>query len=297
MMYKSILIWFLLLWTSGGWAQTFSPVGIEIEPFRTNDSQIEQKGRVSVALPVLVSGKDRLAVSPQYSYLSLSDAFPFGSNLFHQVDLRMGWRHQMNDRWNFIFLFDPALSSDFDPLSTDDLMWASGISFTHLMNARTSFSLGMFYAYRFSNNIIIPTVGFKWIVSDRLTFLGNIPFRIQLSYQAEPSLVTGFFFSAIQYVSGISRSPDYDYIWLHERNLGLFADRMMSKNWWFKLQIGYNLKCDLEAYQNLDEARWQFGAKLTNTGLMPAYKYSENGFFLNISLTYRFAGSKTSEAF
>ena len=261
--HKLIFVWFLFLWTSGGRAQSFSPFGIEFGPFRTNDSQIEQKGRLSIALPVYVSGKDRIAVSSQYSYLRLSDTFPFGSDLFHQADLRMVWRHQMNDRWNFTFLFAPALSSDFDKVSADDLMWTSGIRFTQLRNARTSFSLGMFYAYRFSNHIIIPIAGFRRIITDRLIWSGNLPFLSQLTYQARPDLFTGVFFSANQYVSGISKSPDSDYIWLHERSLGLFADRMMLRNWWLKLQIGYNLKRDLVAYQEPDDARWQFGANLT----------------------------------
>jgi len=289
-MKRQLFIFLFFVQVTGSWAQSLSPVSVGYE-LRAN-SEIKQKGSFRFTIPVSVSGKNTIVLSPQYSYLGLSDSFPFDATDFHQAALQFAWMHQLDERWQTAFLLIPALSSDFKNIQASDMTWTSGVRFSFTRNPRTSYSFGLVYAYCFSNHLIIPMIGLDRQISDKLSFTANLPFNGRLTYvfnPANPAVESGFFYTGDRWVSGISGNPGYDYLWLQEQRFGLFANAKMIKTWWLGVEMGYDAKCDLKAYEEPDHDHWQFGPKLKNTGSTPSHEYSKDGFLMKITISYRFA--------
>ena len=291
--YRLVGLFLFLFMVSGGWAQTLTPGALEVELAHPG-SEIEQNMSLQIVLPLYSSSENRLMMMPRYRYLQLSDAFPFEVSQFHKVDFRFSWMHSLNGKWSSVFFFEPTLSSDFKQVSFSDLMWSSGIRMVYHKNERRTFYLGFIYANRYNSHLIIPAFGARRQLTDKIVISGNLPFFTRFSYWLNPDTETGVYYLRRGFSSGITGNPNDDYIWVHERSLGLFANRKVFRNWWMAVNLGYRINREVNAYREPEHASWYFGTLLTNNSLAPEYQYSESGFIMRLAISYRFSVSSSS---
>jgi len=285
--FRFFLLTTLLAGMLPAYAQINSPLSFELNSVRPG-SEINNMGSFHLAVPLLISEKNLVLLSPQYKFLSSEAVFPIDYIHFYQGSLRFAWRHKLNEKWSSTLITVPSLASANGNFSSDGLMWFSGIRLAHIQNPSFLYYFGLAYSYRFSNNIIVPLLGFKWKPAPDLIIAGDLPFRAQLQWEANSKITTEILFRGERFTAYIPDSPESDYFWFRERNLGWEGSIKTFRNFWLTTEIGYSLKRNFNLYTEPETPKWSFAAQFIRPEEGAVFEHNENGFYAKFGIVYRF---------
>ncbi len=269
------------------YAQNNSPLTFELNSIRPG-SEINNMGNFQLAVPLFISEKNQLVVSPQYQFLNTGEKFPIDDKHFYQASTRFVWRHKINEQWNSIMLASTSLASAGGDYSSKGLLWFSGVQLVYIQNLSLRYHFGLAYVYRFSNHIIVPFLGFTWKPAPDLVITGNLPSRVQLQWKPNSKIVTGLLFRGERFTAHIPDSPDYGYFWFRERNIGWEGSIKTVRNFWLTTEIGYSLKRNFNLYTEPETPKWSFATQFIRPENGAVFEYDENGFYVKFGIVYRF---------
>ncbi len=280
--------------TTNLFSQDFSPFSFDYK-LSDGNSMISKNGRAHLVIPCFISGRNQIALSPQYKFLELNDFSHFNESCFYQFSVRLAWRHKLSNSWDAALFISPSLASAYGNFSSEAWMWSGGIRITNRTGQSLLYYFGIAYSNRFLNNLLVPVAGFKWNPVPHINLSFDLPSRARLLWEISERIHTGLQFAGNREISYLPNQQEYDYFWLTERNLSLFSDFKLFRNWWISADLGYSLKRNLLAYRKPAHALWRLGTQFDHIFLDPAFEHSEKGGFLNISLSYRLGkrGGKT----
>ncbi len=284
-MIRVIVFFSLVLLLKSSFGQQGSPFSFTYEP--STGGEIQQRGSIQMAYPLLRSDHNRLIISPQYRFLQTGNSFPIEETKFAQTSLRVIWQHELNDRWNLNWVVAPAFAFISGNYSPEALTGMTALRFNWKKSEQITYVIGLSYAQRFSGNLLIPIAGFRWTPTERATFTGTLPLWFRAEWAVKPAFHTGFFSGGNGYNAFLPDNAQYKYIWLQERNLGWFANLKMTKNWWVSLDAGYKLRQKLRTYTEMNRSSWQIGTPLSGSKQEPDYEFEFKGWFIRLSIAFR----------
>lgn len=261
-------------------------VVLKYEPYRTS-SIFNQSGKVLFGLPIYKSGKSHYILSPEYRFFSTETNEFLSTQFLNQISFRFVWQYKLENNWRIQWLAVPVVTSPF----TDK----TGFIFNNVFkfnktNSVFGYSFGIAYSLRYKNNIISPIVGFTWNPSNDWNLVGRVPIYIRIQHRLNPDLFVGAELSG-NGISSLSTSSDYDFVWLHERNVGLFADWKLYKKWWLSATIGYSLNRTIKTYNLPDKNIWTIKTIFGEPGTEPISQLLEKGLIINVGVKYKFSSN------
>lgn len=261
-------------------------VVLKYEPYRTS-SIFNQSGKVLFGIPVCKSGGQLFIVSPEYKFFSTESSEIVSKEFLNQLSLRFVWQYRFEKNWRVQWMAVPVITS---PLSDNTGFIFNNVFKVNKINPVFGYFFGVAYSYRYKNNIISPIAGFTWNPSNDWNLVGRVPVYLRIQHRLNPNLFIGTELSG-NGISSLSTNSDYDFVWLHERNLGLFADWKLYKKWWLSATIGYSINRTIKTYNLPDENIWTIKTTLGEPGIEPISQFREKGLIVNIGVKYKFRGN------
>jgi hypothetical protein len=273
---------FLILASNRIKAQGDEAVVLEYDMYRAS-SIFNQSGKVLFGVPIYRSGKSTFLLSPEYKFFSTETNELLSAGYLNQVSFRFVWQYKLENNWRMQWLSVPVVTSPFTDKT--GFLFNNALRFNKT-NAVFGYSFGIAYSRRYKNNIISPIAGFTWNPSNDWNIVGRVPVYFKVQHRLNPNLFVGAELSGNS-ITSLSTSPDYDFVWLHERNLGLFTDWKLYKKWWLSGMLGYSLNRSIKTYNLPDRNVWTMKTTLGEPGNEPLNQLHEKGLIINIGLKYK----------
>lgn len=260
-------------------AQNTEGIGLEFSSY-PGGTILSESGRIVLPIPLLREEINRIIIIPEYKFATTESLYEIPSNDYQQLGLRAVWQHKLNPDFRMQLILSPVFAS----LSQKNIAF--------LMNSavRLNFKKKYFSAYagiafsnRYSNNIITPVAGVNWEPNARWLMSARLPLNMNIQYKAGSRIHVG----ALMWgngISGTSESPDYDFVWIHERNIGLYTDFKLTGKIWITCLGGYALNRTLKTYGYPPKDVWTFKTTIGEPGIIPRNEYHENGMFVKIGI-------------
>ncbi len=263
-------------------SQSNEAMAIEYSSY-TGSALLKESGKFIFAVPVFHSGNSRLFLLPEYKFIygNAFDIIP--ENYYHQLSLRWAWQYKINRAWRLQWVGMPALTSPFEDNQAVlfNTIFRANYKAGHLLC-----SFGLAYSYRYKNNIIIPVAGVAWQPNEHWTIHVKFPVNMNVQYKINRVFNVGLGIAG-NGLSSLVENQNYDFLWIHERNLSLYSDVKLYKNWWLSGSFGYALKRTLKTYSMPENAIWTIKSNLGEPGLIPINEFSEPGFVAKIGIKFK----------
>ena len=279
--------YFLLLYilASGAashlFAQDLTPLSVEYTPFKGGDF-VGPSFQADIAVPVVRQEKWMLAVCPGYKYQALEQDDFVTDNSLQELSLRtiLQYKASHNTRWQWIVA--PSWSDPF----TSRAGWTfnSALIFSK-MNPVFGYSLGLAYSHRYKNNFLIPVFRLQWKPVENWTFSGRMPLNLNVRYAPSSRWNYGVEISN-NVISGESANQNYDWLWVRERSLALFANRRLAGNWWICPSVGYTFSRQIRSYTLPEHDTWSVSGNFGQVKSDIVNEANERGAFLQLGLKY-----------
>jgi hypothetical protein len=263
-------------------AQGNETVMLEYEPYRAS-SIFNQSGKVLFGVPVYKSSRSLFFISPEYKFFFTKSNELLSAEFLNQVSLRFVWQYQFEKSWKIQWLGVPVVTS---PLSNKTGLILNNLLKIDKTHPILGYFIGIAYSQRYRNNIISPMAGFNWNPTNDWNLVGRVPLYLSLRHKLNTSLYMGVELSENN-ISSLSKNTDYDFVWLHERNLGLISDWKLYKKWWLSGMVGYSLNRSLTTYKLPSKSIWTIKTTLGEPGNEPLNQLHEKGFIVNIGVKYK----------
>lgn len=262
-------------------AQDLTPLSVEYTPLKSGDF-IGQSFQAGIAVPLVRQEKWMLAVSPGYKYQALEQHDFVTDNSLQELSSRtiLQYKASGNTRWQWIIA--PSWSDSF----TNRAGWtfSSALIFSK-MNPVFSYSLGLAYSHRYKNNFLIPVFHLQWKPVENWTFSGRMPLNLNVRYAPSFRWNYGVEISN-SVISGVSANQNYDWLWIRERSLALFANRRLAGNWWICPSVGYTFSRQIRSYALPEHYTWSVSGNFGQVKSDIVNEANERGAFLQLGLKY-----------
>lgn len=262
-------------------AQDLSPVSVEYIPFKGSNF-VGQSFQASIAVPLVRQEKLMLAVCPGYRYQALDQHDFVTDNSMQELSSRMilQYKTDQNTRWQWIV--SPSFNNPFSPRS--GWMFNSALIFSKA-NSVFGYSLGLAYSHRYKNNFLIPIFRLRWQPVENWTFSGRMPLNLNVQYSPSSHWNYGVEISN-NAISSESANDNYDWLWIRERSLALFANRRLARNWWICPSVGYTFSRQIRSYTLPEHDSWNISGNFGQVKSDIVNEANERGTFLQLSLKY-----------
>ena len=177
-----------ILWQLSAFSQSYT----ELSAFKfqkySGDQNEANEYSAAIFIPIETKKNNYLIFGAGYNKLSLENTLdPPLVNSLEALSTQLGGVINWNNDWSMTTLLIQKISSDFEDLSKKDYQIGAVGILTKNLNENVKYKLGLFYNQEFWGPQIFPLLGFDFILSDKLRFLGLLPRMIKLEYQISKS--------------------------------------------------------------------------------------------------------------
>jgi opacity protein-like surface antigen len=162
----------------------------------------------------------------EFSDIDFSNTTLLNESTLHSIDLPVFASYEQSESLQWIFLFNPTLSGDFDHLSGDGMNYMTMAGARYKKSESFQWIFGAFYSTGFNDNTFIPGIGFSWKPSENSDFLFAGPL--------------------LRYRYSLTDSID------------LILDGKYSSNDWNTYNAGMERDLSLKTYQLTASVQWNF---------------------------------------
>lgn len=267
------------------WAfsQKLDVAAVEFTPYGSS-SFLSESARVQFAVPVFKMGKSGLLISPEYKFVESRPVDEIVAGFYQQLSVRWFWQYKLDEIWKIQWIGMPAVTSPFEAQP----------SFLFNTMLRTAYKTGQFqcflglaYSYRYDNNIFTPVAGFSWTSVDGWNISARVPVNIKIQRRINPFWDLGFELRGNGISSTTTNTRLSDFLWIHEKNMLVFSDIKIYRNWWFTGSIGYAVERTLKTYAMPEKQLWTVKLNIGEPGVNPLTEYSENGFLAKLGIKFK----------
>lgn len=246
-------------------------------------SVFNQSGKISMAFPLLNLSQSKIFIAPEYKFFTNPENELLTQSCYQQLSVRFGYQYKPGEFWKLQWMLVPVITSPFSEIS--GLLFNSALrlnrNYSHF-----SYYFGIAYSYRYMNNIITPVMGLYWQPSDAWSLSGRLPVYCKIQHKLNPRLYAGVELAG-NGISAQTESEQYDYVWIRERNIGLFAGWKVVGNWWLEGSVGYTVSRKIKSYQFSDDQNWTIKLDIGEPGIKPVNELNEHGLMCKTVLKYR----------
>lgn len=165
----------------------------------------------------------------ELSDVDFSNTSLLNESTLHAIDLPVFAAYDQSDNLQWIFLFNPTLSGDFDHVSADGMNYMTMAGARYKRSESFQWIFGAFYSTGFNDNTFLPGIGFSWEPNDRSDFLFAGPI--------------------VRYRYSVTDSLDF------------VLDGKYSSNDWNTYNGGVERDLTLRSYQLSASLQWNFSEK------------------------------------
>lgn len=162
----------------------------------------------------------------EFSDIDFSNTTLLNESTLHSIDLPVFASYEQSESLQWIFLFNPTLSGDFDHVSGDGMNYMTMAGARYKKSESFQWIFGAFYSTGFNDNTFIPGIGFSWKPSENSDFLFAGPL--------------------LRYRYSLTDSID------------LILDGKYSSNDWNTYNAGMERDLSLKTYQLTASVQWNF---------------------------------------
>ena len=195
-----------------------------------NELGINQWGIMS---PIFFHKAERWAFGAGFRYelskLDISNTSILNEDSLHSIDLPFFAAMEQSEKLQWIFLFNPTLSGDYDHISGDAMNYMTMAGGRYKMSETFQWIFGAFYSTGFNDNTFLPGIGFSW----------------------EPTENSDFLFAG----------PLLRYRYSFTDSLDLIIDGKYSSNDWNTYNAGVEKDLKLSGYQFTASIQWNISDK------------------------------------
>lgn len=142
-----------------------------------NEVGINQWGIMS---PIFYHKFEALAIGAGFRYelskIDISDISLINENSLHSIDLPVFAAIDQSENLQWIFLFNPTLSGDYDHISGDAMKYMTMAGGRYEVSETFQWIFGVFYSTGFNDSTFLPGIGFSWEPTENSDFLFAGPF-------------------------------------------------------------------------------------------------------------------------
>lgn len=165
----------------------------------------------------------------ELSKLDISNSSILNENTLHSVDLPFFAAMEQSEKLQWIFLFNPTLSGDYDHITGDAMNYMTMAGGRYKVSETFQWIFGAFYSTGFNDNTFLPGIGFSW----------------------EPTENSDFLFAG----------PLLRYRYSFTDSLDLIIDGKYSSNDWNTHNAGVEKDLNLSGYQLTASLQWNISGK------------------------------------
>ena len=191
---------------------------------------IDQWGIMS---PIFFHKTEKWALGAGFRYelskLDISNRSLLNESSLNSIDLPIFAALDQSEHLQWIFLFNPSLSGDFDHVSGDAMKYMTMAGGRYKVSESFQWIFGAFYSTGFNDNTFLPGIGFSWEPTENSDFLFAGPF--------------------LRYRYSITDSIDF------------IIDGKYSSNDWNTYDSGVEKDLSLSGYQVTTSLQWNFSEK------------------------------------
>ena len=165
----------------------------------------------------------------ELSKVDISDTSLLNESSLHSIDLPVFAALEQSEKLQWIFLFNPSLSGDYDHISGDAMSYMTMAGGRYKVSERFQWIFGAFYSTGFNDNTFLPGIGFSW----------------------EPTENSDFLFAG----------PLLRYRYSFTDTLDFVLDGKYSSNDWNTYNSGIERDLTITSYQLTASLQWNFSEK------------------------------------
>ncbi|MDD3078613.1 MAG: DUF6268 family outer membrane beta-barrel protein [Paludibacter sp.] len=282
---KKVALGVFVLFIAYTWVFGQKPdiVAAEFTPYGKS-SFLMESGQVQFAVPVFKMEKNGLFISPEYKFVRSQAVNGMEAGFYQQLSVRWFWQYKLNDIWKIQWIGMPTVTS---PFETQPSFLFNTMLRTAYKTGQFQCFLGLAYSYRYDNNIFTPVAGFSWTSVDGWNISARVPVNIKIQRRINPFWNLGLELRGNGISSTTTNTGLSDFLWIHEKNMLLFSDIKIYKNWWFTGSIGYAVERTLKTYAMPEKQLWTVKLNIGEPGVNPLMEYRENGFLAKLGIKFK----------
>ena len=165
----------------------------------------------------------------ELSKIDISDSNLLNETSLHSIDLPIFAALDQSEKLQWIFLFNPTISGDYDHISGDAMSYMTMAGGRYKVSETFQWIFGAFYSTGFNDNTFLPGIGFSWEPSENSDFLFAGPF--------------------IRYRYSFTDTVDF------------VIDGKYSSNDWNTYNLGTESDLTISSYQLTASLQWNYSEK------------------------------------
>ncbi|NIP43080.1 MAG: hypothetical protein GWO41_01460 [candidate division Zixibacteria bacterium] len=168
--------------------------GVEEEELKV----AQQTFTAKLAIPVLLSGQNTMLLHfltfrwlhQSYDQVSLAGQI-YRPEYLYSIKYGLVFIQRISPRWQFAFLLQPSMHSDFIGITSEHIRLRAGFIFEKNVNGRFSYGIGAGYSDDFGDEKVLPVFRLNWKPGDNWRFKFDIPQKLELWYLISPRIRGG----------------------------------------------------------------------------------------------------------
>jgi len=206
---------------------------------------------------------------------------------FSTVNLKIGYNHQLSEKWNGTYILLPKFSSDFKKLTHKDFQLGGFILMKYSVQKNFKYHLGLYFNNELYGTLYSPLLGLYYkSPNNKLEANLTLPIWADVNYKLIDWLNIGTSFSSITKTYNLG-NKDY-FIKKKTNELFAYLQFTLKKSILIQTKAGYSIGRSYKAFNRTDKVDAdvygiQFGAK--QTPINPTFK---DGMIFQARLIYRF---------
>ena len=281
-MLKRIVFTVILLYSLKSFSQGVEMLNIEFSSLGSKDNGVGvTSSAISVKLPIKFH-KGVLINGFSYSQKDLSydsNAIINTSDIenFKSLKYSLSYMQRLNNRWAYIIMASPTISSNFESsLTMDDVLFNGGLIITR-SNLKSEFNFGFIYNTTMGFSSPIPFISYNRKISNRLSYnlgfpLTKIDFKIDDRNKVNLHIKPKGFYSNISNNVVLSNSKIAEKVKYKSFIAGVNYMHTIDNYWKVFLDAGYQLSSDYDLLDGNKNSVYSIESK--------------NGMYLGVSLKF-----------
>lgn len=189
--------------------------------------------------PVEIASQWRLASAAQYAYTGAEIA-GVDYDLHHlSLPLTAFWSNSAQ-AWSYNVRLDPALSSDLESISSEDIFIGGRIGAGYTVAPQQRINFGLAYTHASGDAQILPYVGFDWAINDQWLARLNGP-SFQLRWNPAADWIVRFLTSPTGGVWNIDAHERSRDLAIQGYGIGVSIEKQFQQSWWLTFGLGFSL--------------------------------------------------------
>ncbi|MEQ8521448.1 MAG: DUF6268 family outer membrane beta-barrel protein [Vicingaceae bacterium] len=248
-------------------------------------------------------GVHKLRLLPTFNVSPINTDTVYTSTYqFYRYRIQGGYNKQWNDKVSSVIVLMLRMSSDLeDGIQSDIFQFGGAFLMSEKRTDNFTLKYGIYANTEFFGLFIAPLLGYDWIINDKTRMFGVLPARMTFQRKLSNTFRTGLIFMAPSYSYRLGESTFENakgetvptYAQNIKNTLSLYFDTYLTKSIALQLRVGRTVFRRIRLYESDDVNTINvygigIGGGRRQPIPVPAFRDFDDGWIVNVSLSYRF---------